>query len=334
MSLAVQLPDAPLPWHAAAMQRLSSAWRQQRWPHALLIYGADGLGKRLLAEAVAQSVLCDKTRDELIACGNCASCKLLAARTHPDLMFISPLEDKQQIAIDQIREACASLALTSYRDGYKVVIVEPAHQMTIGAANSLLKTLEEPSSRTMLILLTSRPSGLPATIRSRCQQLAIRAPAERDGLAWLASAADTPVAPEVLRFAHGAPLRALALARGRYVTLWGEVNTALEALFAGRADVTQIAKQWTDDDLIDRLLCVDHWLEQQIRRVVGQTDDLVTSMVLPSEPSALNISRMFVCLDRVRELRIVLARTALQRELAVEALLLALIDTFTTRRQQ
>jgi DNA polymerase-3 subunit delta' len=247
-------------------------------------------------------------------------------------MLISPEEDKQQIAIDQIREAAANLAMTSYRQGYKVAIVEPAHQMTIGAANSLLKTLEEPASRTILILLTSRPSGLPATIRSRCQQLPIRAPRERDALAWLASAAEMPVAPEVLRFAHGAPLRALDLAKGRYSTLSGEVSTAVEALLTGRADVTQIAKQWNDDDLIERLLCVDHWIEQKIRGVVGQSDDLVTGMVLPSSAPTLNISRMFVCLDRVRELRATLARTALQRELAVEVLLLALADTFAVRR--
>jgi hypothetical protein len=140
------------------------------------------------------------------------------------------------------------------------------------------------------------------------------------------------VAPDVLRFAHGAPLRALDLAKGRYSTLSGEVTTAFEALFAGRADVTQIAKQWIDDDLIDRLLCIDHWIEQRIRKTIEQNADLVTGMVLPSDAPTLNISRMFVCLDRVRELRAVLARTALQRELAVEAVLLALLETFATRR--
>ena len=81
-----------------------------------------------------------------------------------------PEEDKTQISIYQIRDASASLAMTSFRQGYKVAIVEPAHQMTLGAANSLLKTLEEPAPRTLLILLTSRPSGLPATIRSRSRR--------------------------------------------------------------------------------------------------------------------------------------------------------------------
>ncbi len=332
MSAVLRSDSTLLPWHAGPIDRLQSAWRQQRWPHALLLYGAEGLGKRRLAEWIAQAVLCDAAKDELRICGECASCTLFVARTHPDLYFLSPEEDKQQISVDQIREACTNLAMTSYRQGYKVTIVEPAHQMTIGAANGLLKTLEEPVRNTMLILLSSKPSGLPATIRSRCQQLAVRAPLESDALAWLAKVAETPVAPEVLRFAHGAPLRALDLAKGRYTTLSGEVGTAFEALFSGKADVTQIAKQWNDDDLIDRLLCVDHWIERKIRAAVGQSDDLVTGMVLPSGAPTLNISRLFVCLDRVRELKATLARTALQRELAIEALLLALLETFGARR--
>ena len=327
-------PNAPLPWHDAALRSLSSAWQQDRWPHALLIHGAEGLGKRQLARWLSQAVLCDNATSELQACGHCTSCNLFAAGTHPDFREISPEEDKQQISVDQIREACASLSLTSYRQGYKAVIVEPAHQMTMAAANGLLKTLEEPSSRTLLILLTSRPSVLLATVRSRCQQIAIRAPQQRDALAWLAQAAPTPVSAEILKFANGAPLRALALAQGHYSTLWGELVAALEALFERRTDVTQLAKQWMGDALSDRLLCLDHWLMQRIRSALGQTDEFVTGALLPSDAPALNISRMFVCLDRVRELQATLTRTALQRELALEAVLLTVSETFGSRIRQ
>ena len=86
-----------------------------------------------------------------------------------------PEEDKQQISVDQIRAASERLTQTSYRHGYKIAVIEPAHQMTINAANSLLKTLEEPTPRSLLILLTSRPSALPPTVRSRCQKLTVRA---------------------------------------------------------------------------------------------------------------------------------------------------------------
>lgn len=330
--------NVPLPWHHAALQHLNQAWEQQRWPHALLVHGAEGLGKRQLALWIAQSVLCDRARGELKACGECASCALFAAGTHPDLRQIYPEEDKQQISVDQIREACANLTMTSYRRGFKVTIVDPAHQMTLAAANSLLKTLEEPSPQTLLVLLTSRPSALLPTIRSRCQQLAVHAPPEAEALRWLAEAGGPSVGADILRFANGAPLRARALAEGRYSTLSGEVTGALDALFASRADVTQIAKQWADEDLVDRLLCLDHWLMQRIRtnldRSLHQTDEFVTGELLPSGAPALNINRLFVCLDRVRELKAVLARTALQRELALEAVLLAIVDSFTTPMRQ
>ena len=328
------ITSAPFPWHTSVVQKLTTAWRQARWPHALLIHGADGLGKRQLAMWIAQTVLCDRRGDEFAPCGLCASCGLFAAHTHPDLQMISPEEDKQQISVDQIREACATLAMTSYRQGYKVTIVDPAHQMTIAAANSLLKTLEEPAPQTLLILLTSKPAALLPTIRSRCQTLAVRVPLESDALAWLASASKTAVNSQVLRFANGAPLRALELAEGRYSALWGEVASGLEALFAGRMDVTQLAKQWSGDDIADRLLCLDHWLMQAIRTALDpslqQTDEFVTRMLLPSDAQALNISRLFVCLDRVRELKAALGRTALQRELALESVLLNLIETFAT----
>src|SRR5215471_3446855 len=169
---------APLPWHDSAIARLHSAWEQRRWPHALLIHGAEGLGKGSLARWIARAVLCERAGDDFRPCGACTSCALFNANTHPDLQEIAPDEDKQSISVDQIRDASANLALTSYRQGYKVAIIEPAHQMTTAAANSLLKTLEEPSPRTLLILLTSRPAALLPTVRSRCQHLAIRAPLE------------------------------------------------------------------------------------------------------------------------------------------------------------
>ena len=167
-----------LPWHADATTQLRQAWSTQRLPHAILVQGADGLGKRSFAAWLAAAVLCDKSNgSELNACGSCASCALVKAGSHPDLHGIAPEEDKQQRSVDQVRAACEKLSKTSFRQGYKVAILEPAHQMTPGAANSVLKTLEEPSGGSLLVLLTSRPSGLLPTIIDR----AIGLPAQR----WL-----------------------------------------------------------------------------------------------------------------------------------------------------
>lgn len=317
---------AQLPWLAAARARLQTAWQQQRFPHGLLIHGPSGVGKEALALWIAQAALCDaKAEGELTACGTCKSCSLLASGTHPDFTQVSPEEDKKQISVDQVRELCASLSMTSYRQGYKVAIIQPAQQLTMAAANSLLKTLEEPGSRTLLILVTTRSAGLLATLRSRCQHLGIRAPAPHDALAWLAKASDKSVSPQLLALARGAPLRALIYAQDDIEGLLKELDSELNALFAGRADVTQIAKRWANEQLPERLLCLDYWLEQRLRASVAGSDDRVTSHVLPTAGKQLNISRMFACVDRLRDLRAQLDRVALQRELAVEALLIELL---------
>jgi DNA polymerase-3 subunit delta' len=315
-----------IPWLAAARAQLQTAWRQQRFPHGLLIHGPGGVGKHALATWVAQAAMCDNNAGELMACGACKSCSLFAAGTHPDFSSVSPEEDKKQISVDQVRELCASLSMTSFRQGgYKVAIIQPAQQLTIAAANSLLKTLEEPAQRTVLILITTRSAGLLATLRSRCQHLAIRAPDTNAALAWLSKASSKSVSPQTLALARGAPLRALAYAEQDIEALYKEADGDLSALFAGRADVTQIAKRWVDEQLPERLLCLDYWLEQRLRTSIVGTADRFTGNVLPTGGKTLNISRMFACADRLRELRAQLDRVALQRELAVESLLIELL---------
>jgi DNA polymerase-3 subunit delta' len=335
MSAALTLTNAQLsqlPWHDTVWSQLHAAWREKRWPHGLLLHGPEGVGKYALARRLANTLLCDRAADSWQACGECASCKLLHSGTHPDMLNIEPEEGKQQISVDQIREACSRLTLTSYRRGYKVALISPAHQMTMAAANSLLKTLEEPAPNTALILLTSRPGALLATLRSRCQQVAIRIPQETTALRWLASSVNKEISPQLLQMANGAPLRALAMANGDYESLSHAVSEDIEALLASRQDVTHIAKRWADERLGDRLGCVDRWLCARLRAAILGTADPITRGLLPSGAEQLNISRLYSCLDRVRALQAQLTRTALQRELAVDAVLVDLLDALSTRR--
>lgn len=331
----VEAPQLPsprlLPWHSAATAQLRQAWTANRLPHAILVQGADGLGKGSFAAWLAAAALCDKSvNGTLDVCGACASCALIKAGSHPDLHWIAPEEEKTQLSVDQVRAACEKLSKTSFRQGYKVAILEPAHQMTPGAANSVLKTLEEPSQGSLLVLLTSRPSGLLPTVRSRCQKLTIERPSTAEAMAWLQKESGKSLSPALLEFSGGAPLRALAYADGRFDALNQHMQKSLRDLLAGDADVTQVAAEWEKDALIDRLVWLDLWLSSLARAGIAGTDDRVTfpggPAHLPSPSRPLNISALYSMVDRTRALKAQLARTALQRELAVESWLIALLE--------
>lgn len=320
-----------LPWHENAAEQLRAAWAAARLPHALLIQGADGLGKRELASWLAAAVLCEMSQASLQYCGKCTSCALIAAGSHPDRMWIRPEEDKQQISVDQTRAASERLSKTSYRQGYKIAIIEPAHQMTGSAANSVLKTLEEPTRESLLILVTSRPSSLLPTVRSRCQKVTVRRPPSVEALQWLQTRAGAAIEPQVLEFAGGAPLRALEFATGRFGELNAVMQRSLGQLLAGQSDVTQVATEWGKEELPQRLTWLDLWLMSAAREAIGGSADLFTfpgrSAHLPTLPQTLNISALYSMVDRVRALKAQLTRTALQRELAIESLLIALLQT-------
>src|SRR5215475_7988935 len=169
-------PAAPTgpSWLAAAMTALGTAHEQGRMPHALLIHEAPGTGGDWLATWAAALVLCE--RGKAAPCGDCTACRRIASLHHPDVNWVRLQEDSRQIRIEQVRELAAELALTSHSGGYKVAILTPADALNRFAANALLKTLEEPSPRTLLILVATQPSRLPPTVISRCQRLRVRAP--------------------------------------------------------------------------------------------------------------------------------------------------------------
>ncbi len=210
-------------WHADAW-RLARAGIA-RGAHALLLAGAKGLGKRAFAIRLAESYLCGSRGREGEPCGSCASCRWLAAGTHPDFALMEPLHDEgntetsatqaasvrtRPISVDQVRQLGGLLALTGHRDAGRVVVIHPAESMNAAAANALLKNLEEPPARTLFLLVTHRPALLPPTIRSRCQSVLIKL--DDWGLAetWLRMQGFENSA-EQLALCGGAPLEAAAI---------------------------------------------------------------------------------------------------------------------------
>ncbi len=229
------------PWHDALWSVLARQFEQL--PHALLLQGRPGLGKHDFAVQLAQALLCQQARDG-VACGQCHSCRLFAAGTHPDLAAVGLVEDARSITVDQIRALGDFLSLRPHTAARKVVIISPAEAMNINAANSLLKLLEEPPLGSMLLLVTSHPARLPATIRSRCAHLLFRLPAPAVGQAWLQTRSLGGDGATLLDLAGGAPLLAETLAREEFPQLRANLLQDLTALSQGREHPVVCAARW------------------------------------------------------------------------------------------
>ena len=155
--------------HAATVDYLKKNIANGKFPHAVIFSGEEGIGKRLAAEICAAALLCENQVDGS-ACGVCENCRLVLARSHPDFYVVEAEETKgtRNIKIGQIREMQSEAALRPINSARRVIIIDGAELMNNAAANCLLKTIEEPPSQTIFILLTASRSNLLMTIRSRC----------------------------------------------------------------------------------------------------------------------------------------------------------------------
>ncbi len=234
------------PWLNEIWARLHAARAAERLVHGLLITGARGVGKRQLAAHFAHSLLCTARLADGCACGRCADCQLLAAGNHPDLIQIGPDPDSKSdtITIDTIRVFTGREALTPSRSAWKIALIDPADRLNTAAANALLKTLEEPAGRTILCLIGERSGQLPATIRSRCQQLKVALPTEADALAWLQRHSQQRDLALRLRLAHGAPLLALSGYDDALLAQRRDCLNGFLALAAGTRDPVREAATW------------------------------------------------------------------------------------------
>lgn len=263
-------PGDPLPaWCGPAWDLLAARAANRTLPHALLVGGPAGLGKRALVELFVRARLCETPHDGR-ACGSCRTCKLLAAGTHPDRMRVK-LEPnpktgvmRKEIVVDQIRELSARLAMSSQLDGWQIAVIDPADAMNVPAQNALLKTLEEPSEASLIVLVADKPWRLSATIRSRCQRIDILVPPPGEALAWLQTRS-VESADAVLAAAGGNPGQAWLLAEQGGMQRRQDVARDLLALAAGRGDARAIGKAWADDEPQQRLEQAARLLEGALR---------------------------------------------------------------------
>ena len=301
------------PWQHRAYAQASAALDSGRMGHALLICGPAQLGKRVVAERLAGRSLCRNPDVDGEPCGECRSCQLLSAGTHPDFNIVSFIMNKEgtrertEIVIDQIRALSAKFALTPQYGGAQIAIVDPADALNHAACNALLKTLEEPHPGRYLWLISTEPARLPATIRSRCQKLEFRLPRLAESLAWLrAQAHGEQVACEALEAARGHPGLADAWLRDGGLQLRREVVGDLDRLATCDGSPAEIAQGWAADAHASLRLrfAADHAVAQ----ASGLTDALRTR----------TLAAWFDAANRTRAL----LRTTVRADLAIADLLL------------
>jgi DNA polymerase-3 subunit delta' len=245
------MPVAVYPWHHAQWRELLQ--RGETLPHALLFRGREGIGKLDFVRKLAKSLACTSPVEKA-ACGECQSCRWSEADAHPDYREIIPEAQRpnqtestaagerkpsQQIGIDEIRNLHDFVNLTAHQTGAKTIVLYPAETLNVNAANALLKSLEEPPPSTRFMLVSHRPSYLPATIISRCQQIVLPTPAMNVAEQWLR---EQGVKEPALSLAQtgNAPLAALALDDPAF---WQQRKALFGGLAASTVDAFALAEQ-------------------------------------------------------------------------------------------
>jgi len=233
------------PWQQRQWQRLQSSRQEGRLHHALLLTGAGGIGLDHFADCLSASLVCARPRADCFPCGGCKSCLLHRGGNHPDIRRLAPEAEGKQITVPVIRELIDFLSLKSQYGRYKMAIVSPADAMNRHAANTLLKTLEEPPPDSLLMLLSHRPGLLPVTIRSRCQRIHFQPVFDDETLAWLRQRLGAPRhAEQLLAMAGGAPLAALELHETDAIGQRDALLADLESLRRHEGDPITIAGRW------------------------------------------------------------------------------------------
>lgn len=264
------MSQAEFSWHQAPWSQVQSMNEQGRLPHAILISGRSGLGKRAFANSLINSILCSQPEPGFQACGRCHSCQLRTADTHPDHTEISPEAPGKQIKVDQIRELKEAQSLMPKVSLAKTVLITEADQMNVSAYNSLLKLLEEPRANTVLLLLTRNRDELPVTIKSRCQTVTIPVPTPEMALSWLKQHDATYTDEQwqsLLKLVHGAPLAAAELGE-EGLQQQQQLMRDIAALMRAQANPVTMAAAWQSFDLKSVLLQIQAMMQTKITKLL------------------------------------------------------------------
>ena len=317
-----------LPWQHAQWRLIDEMRSIQRLPHALLIKGPPGVGKGRFAERLASLLLCHQP--ENAPCGSCRSCELSVSGAHPDLRVVVPENESATIGVDQIRALISAFAFTPALGSRKMGVITPAENMTTAAANSLLKTLEEPPGDAMLILIATIAGWLPPTVLSRCQTIDFPAVSTRQSSAWL----KTNIAPEhdadlLMTLSRGQPLTAVSWAESDELSVRKSLFDDMAALLIPDPDPVATASRWKSLGVARSARWLGSLLMDLIKlSVTGSFSHLANQDLAESmQPliRRLDLKRLFSLLDACQEtVRVARGYSGLNEQLLLESFAIAI----------
>jgi len=296
---------------------LRRAARSERLAHALLFTGPEGIGKRSVALAFAAWQQCTEGGDD--SCGECSGCRQVAAGSHPDVKMVEVEAGKKEIGVERARELKRFTQLAPSAGKLKIAIIDDAHRLTVAAQNGLLKTLEDPPARSVLILVSNNPDVLLATVRSRCQRFAFHPLAAADVAAVLVASLGL-LAGDATRLAavcEGSPRRAMDLRASLDVggSLLDAVRQATHARFV---DLDPLAKRFGEPEAE---------IGAKLEMLLAEIRDAATAMVRDGATGDDHLHRLLRQAELVRVASDTLRRTNPNRQLLLDALLIRLTST-------
>ncbi len=296
------------PWQQQQWQNIVKRKSQKKLPHSILLSGQQGLGKLDFALTLAELLLCEDAGED--ACGLCRNCKLINAGNHPDFFLMQPEDGSKVIKVDQIRAVVNAVATSSHQGKQQIVIVEPADAMNIAANNALLKTLEEPTGEVVFLLVTAQASLLPATIRSRCQNIVFHAPKTSVAVDWLQqqgidSSTQGRKAAYLVKLSDSAPLQALKLAQENAQEHYVKIFKGFLQLMRQQIDAIEFAKLCVPME-IAALQYIQLIIVDLLRLKTGLDHDFLlhnnAAEKLKNLSDSMTTAGLFACYDKITEL--------------------------------
>ncbi|WP_395376460.1 DNA polymerase III subunit delta' [Marinicella sp. W31] len=319
-------------WLQPYQQQWSQLLRKEQKPHAVIIEGNTGIGKKNLADILSAIMLCSISNSE--ACGTCSNCHLSTGGHHPDVLQIA-VEDGL-IRVAEIRQLTQFFTSRPHCSQHKIACINGAEKMNKSAANALLKVLEEPPATATLFLLTDSPQQLLPTIRSRCLRMRIDISQQKQAvIEWLEQQKGNRAGIEKAGFlADYAPFRTLQLLQSEAVTQLEEVMADLLKVVSHKASVSEISHSWVQKDYFMLLSYLQPIIMYQLCQLSDTEEGIFGDHPLWGylRTQEISLNTVYMLAEKLNSLIIEL-QTQLKKELMIESFLVFFKNTINDQRE-